>query len=262
MTEFVYEPSEWAILSGYRGSQAHGTTIPPEADDRFGTDDIDMMDVVVLPPGYYFGLETYGHSQGTKNVMNGPWDVVIYDVVKFVRLLCKGNPNVLTMLWLDDYDVLSEPARLLIQSRGMFTMTQQTITAFMGYIAGQVSKMKSKPTDQAYMGERRRALAEEFGYDVKNASHAIRLAHMLVDLLQTWKLIVNRTSNDADMLIAIKRGQWTLGQVTEELEGTLDMARALEREIIAAKSWPERVDTTEASRLCQKVVWQAWADRL
>jgi polyhydroxyalkanoate synthesis regulator phasin len=65
---------------------------------------------------------------------------------------------------------------------------------------------------QGYMGEKRRKLIEKFGYDVKNASHLIRLLHMGIEALQTGDIKVLRNV-DAEMLIDIKTGKWTLDEV-------------------------------------------------
>jgi hypothetical protein len=64
----------------------------------------------------------------------------------------------------------------------------------------------------AYMGEKRRGLVMQHGYDTKNAAHLIRLLSMCVEFMQTGVMNVYRT-HDADMLKAIKRGDWTLDEV-------------------------------------------------
>ena len=80
----------------YRGSQAHGTYIPSYKKDS--CDDIDIMGITIPPIDNYFGLSEWG-SRGTINFWEGEWDCVFYEMKKFLNLLCKANPNVLTMLW-------------------------------------------------------------------------------------------------------------------------------------------------------------------
>src|SRR5580698_10734529 len=89
---------EHSILIGNRGSVAHGTYIPNT--DPNSIDDIDLMNVVIPPREYYLGLSTWEMCEG----IDDPWDVVAYELKKFMRLLVKQNPNVLMMLWLDEED--------------------------------------------------------------------------------------------------------------------------------------------------------------
>ena len=79
-----------------------------------------------------------------------------------------------------------------------------------------------------YMGEKRKAMVRRYQYDVKNAAHLIRLLRMGIEFLETGQLRVFRTS-DADELMRIKRGGWTLDQVKEQAErlfGRIEEARA------------------------------------
>jgi len=69
----------------------------------------------------------------------------------------------------------------------------------------------------AYMGEKRRRLVVQHGYDTKNAAHLIRLLRMCVEFFDTGLLNVYRT-HDADDLRAIKRGERTLESVKAEAE--------------------------------------------
>lgn len=67
------------------------------------------------------------------------------------------------------------------------------------------------------MGEKRKAMVRKYQYDVKNASHLIRLLRMGAEFLESGTLNVYRTT-DADELKIIKRGGWTLDQVKGEAE--------------------------------------------
>lgn len=49
------------ILSGYRGSIAHGLTIKPEENILYGIDDKDTFTVYCYPIEYYLSLESYYH---------------------------------------------------------------------------------------------------------------------------------------------------------------------------------------------------------
>ncbi|HEV8600714.1 MAG TPA: nucleotidyltransferase domain-containing protein [Gemmatimonadales bacterium] len=80
-----------------------------------------------------------------------------------------------------------------------------------------------------YMGEKRKAMVRKYQYDVKNASHLIRLLRMGSEFLETGELRVYRSS-DAEELKLIKRGGWTLDQVKSEAErlfGHVERSRAI-----------------------------------
>lgn len=79
----------------------------------------------------------------------------------------------------------------------------------------------------AYMGEKRKGLVRRHGYDTKNASHLIRLLLMCNEFLRTGEMQVYR-EHDAELLRAIKRGEWTLDAVkvrAEELFAEAKVAR-------------------------------------
>lgn len=65
-----------------------------------------------------------------------------------------------------------------------------------------------------YMGEKRKRLVLEHGYDAKNAAHSIRLLRMCKEFLESGAMQVYRT--DASELLEIKRGQWPLERVKQE----------------------------------------------
>jgi len=79
-----------------------------------------------------------------------------------------------------------------------------------------------------YMGEKRKAMVRKYQYDVKNASHLIRLLRMGAEFLESGTLNVYRTT-DADELKVIKRGGWSLDQVKAEADrlfGGIEAARS------------------------------------
>jgi len=204
---------ERLILAGLRGSEAHGTYVPPS--DPHGVDDRDIMGVCVLPREYYLGLDRWEHAESIKEC----WDVVLYDVRKFVGLLCQQNPNVLSLLWLEpeDYVVQTPAGRYLVDCRAVFRHRKHAFDSFMGYATGQLKRMTSFEQFRGYMGAKRKALVGRFGWDTKNGAHLIRLLHMGHEYLTTGELRVRRRE-DVPHLLAIKRGEVALADVQAEAE--------------------------------------------
>lgn len=128
------------ILLGRRGSEAHGTFVP---NTHNGTDDRDLMGIVIPPPNYYLGMKQWDVAEA----INGPWDVVLYELRKFVHLLCRQNPNVLQLLWLEDEDYLpvSQTHHViglnLVRSRLAFRHAGHARNSFVGYAHGQLKRM-------------------------------------------------------------------------------------------------------------------------
>jgi len=201
---------DYLILEGYRGSWSHGTYVPSSDPNSIG--DIDTMGVFIPPIEYYFGL----HSIQSKQVKEGQYDRIYYEIRKFFHLLLKGNPNVVCMLWLRDSDYLlrSEWGNMLIANRNLF-VSKLAFKSFAGYANAQMRKMEHFSFN-GYMGKKRKELVQRFSFDIKNASHLIRLLHMCIDFLKTGEYIVYRP--EREKLIDIKTGKWTLEQVKREAE--------------------------------------------
>lgn len=207
-TKWLAEFDARAILLGYRGSQAHGTYRPNT--DPNSTDDIDVMGVIVQPKEAYLGFG----RQETFERFEDPWDIVVYDLRHFVKLLCKQNPNVLSLLWLrpNDYLKVSPAGRVLIDNRNMF-VSKEAYKSFTGYAYSQLHKM-THGAHQGYMGYKRKKLVEKYGYDTKNASHLIRLLKMGIEFLATGQLNVMREDNT--YLVDIKNGVYPLEYIQKE----------------------------------------------
>lgn len=195
------------ILLGYRGSQAHGTSLPP--DDPMATDDIDVMGIAFGPIEHYFGLQ---HYEQTERWIE-PYDIVVYELRKFFGLLLKSNPNVMSLLWLDKYLYRTTEGDEIIAKRDIFS-SRVAYHSFVGYAHSQLKRM-TQGAYRGYMGQKRKILCDRFGYDVKNAQHLIRLLKMGGEFLRDGKLRVDRTGIDAQMLIDIKHGKYTLAEVLE-----------------------------------------------
>lgn len=226
------------ILLGYRGSLAHGAYNPKsEIDDK------DIMGVFINDLSHYFGLNQKEHHE--KFIKE--WDAVSYELKKFVKLLCKSNPNVLSLLWLEkqDYIYIHPIGQKLIENRELF-VTKQAYHSFNGYAYGQLRRME-KFHFEGYMGEKRKRLVEKFGYDCKNASHLIRLLEMGIEYLTEGKLYVKR--KNSQKLLAIKNGEWSLDRVKEEA----DKLFTLTKEAYIKSSLPNDIDYEKINELLIKM---------
>lgn len=225
------------IILGYRGSIAHGMYIPSE--DPNSIDDKDLMGVFIPGLEHYFGLHKHEHHE--KFIKE--WDSVSYELVKFVRLLLKCNPNVLSLLWLNEnhYLYVHPVGRKLIENRDIF-VTKEAYHSFNGYAWGQFNRM-IKFSFEGYMGEKRKSLVEKYGYDTKNAAHLVRLLDMGIEFLNEGRLYVER--KHPQKYLAIKRGEWSLDEVKKEANRLFSLAQ----ESYVKSSLPMKPDRKKADQL-------------
>lgn len=237
--------SEWSIITAYRGSIAHGMYIP--SNDPNSIDDKDVMAVCVPPEDYYLGLKEYG-SKGTREIKKDEWDVVVYEAKKFIRLLANGNPNVLMLLWLEPnyYIRLTETGDYLISRRNAF-VGRHVYYSFVGYAKGQLHRM-THGAKIGHMGAKRRELIAKYGYDTKNAAHLIRLLRMGAEFLKSGELHVLR--HDAQELLEIKTGKWSLEQVMQQSDRWFELAE----DAYMASTLPEKPDMDRINNITMELI--------
>jgi predicted nucleotidyltransferase len=234
---------ERTILCGYRGSVAHNMYVPNTDPDSI--DDIDLMGVFMAPKEHYIGISRVKETQ-EKWVKE--YDTVNYEFMKFVHLLLKSNPNVMAMLWLrpNHYIHITEPGQILVDNKEKF-VSKIAYKSFTGYAYSQLKRME-KFAFNGYMGKKRKALVDKFGYDCKNAAHCIRLLRMGMEFLVSGELNVFR--DDAPMLLDIKRGKWSLEEVKAEAKRLFVLAD----EAYVKSSIPERPDRAGVEKIVKEIM--------
>jgi len=123
------------ILEGYRGSISHGTYAP--TGDK-SIDDKDIIGIAIPPLDYFFGLKKFEQIEIKQN----EWDILIYDIRKYFRLLIKSNPNVLCLLWLEPhlYTKITPLGQRILDNRELF-LSNECYRTFCGYASGQLKKI-------------------------------------------------------------------------------------------------------------------------
>lgn len=199
------------IVAAYIGSKSHGTYVPPE--DENAIDDVDIMGVFFSPLECLIGMERQDHW----HCMYEELDVVFNSVNKFMSMCAKGSPNVLPLLYLkqSDYLMATEFFLDVYQNRSIF-MSKRVGDRFFGYADSQLQDMRIHETNRR-MGDKRKKLVEKYGYDVKAAAHAMRLLTMSYEIYSEGIILPDReAAGDANIYIAIKKGEWPFKEVKEE----------------------------------------------
>lgn len=180
------------ILFTYRGSVAQN--LKTNGDEDFGVVDL-------YPVDFYIGMD---QDKPTKEPEK---DEVHWEFRHFVRLLCKNNPDMLSLLWNkpEMYIYLHKYGEILIQNRDIFA-----------------SKLVRKHTKGYALNE--------FGIflrkgEYKHACHSVRLLKMGLEFFETG--LINPFRKDRDYLIDIKNGEYDqnyLKTIVSSLSYRLDQA--------------------------------------
>lgn len=232
---------------GFRGSITHGT----HSTEVNSIDDIDIFGIVIPPPDYLFGIKTFEQFERKE----GALDVLVYDFKKFIRLLIKANPNVVTSLWMSDEHIIKSTWQFkeLVANRFLFA-TKQIYKSFCGYSRGQLHKMEHMACE-GYMGEKRKELVKRFGFDCKNSSHLIRLLRQGTEFLKTGEFIIKRP--DAAELVDIKNGLWPL----EKIKNTSDVLFKEMEDALNICTLPESCDTEKINKLVTNILYRTYYEQ-
>lgn len=119
------------ILVTVHGSQAYGTSTPAS--------DIDVKGLAIPPKEYFYGFtKNFEQAEG-----KDPYDMVIYDLRKFLKLASDCNPNIIEVLFTDPQDWVVETSlfRKLWEHRHLFLSKKARFT-FAGYANQQLKRIK------------------------------------------------------------------------------------------------------------------------
>ena len=235
------------MLCGFRGSISHNTYIPNT--DPNSTDDIDLISTYLAPIEHYLGLgRAKDHRRGKQSTYE-EYDCVTYELKHFINLLLKSNPTTLLLLWLhEDHYIIKTPfGQQLIDNRDLFS-SKLLYNSFTRYAEEQLDRMVPQ-VYRGYMGVKRKALVDKFGYDCKNASHSLRLLKMAAEFLDHGELRVYRTG-DATMLKQIKTGMWSYEDIKSRILSELDNVKSALRH----SKLPEEPDKDKVEAILMKIL--------
>ena len=136
------------------------------------------------------------------------YDVQVYNIVKYFRLLMDNNPNMIDSIFTPVNCVLHSTriGNLLRDNRKMF-LHKGAWHKFKGYAYSQLHKMTSKTKT----GPRAKDV-EDYGYDRKFAYHIIRLMDEVEQIMTEGDIDLQR---NREQLKTIRRGEWTEEQIKE-----------------------------------------------
>jgi hypothetical protein len=163
------EISRHILLSGVVGSTAYGL-------DHQGSD-IDRMGVFAYPTQNVLGL----HVPKDSIVSTKP-DITLHEVRKFLGLALNGNPSIMEMMWLEQYEVVSAWGADLIEIRQAFLTARSVRDSYFGYAMSQFKRLSTRGngTFSSDLGKRTE----------KHARHLMRLVEQGFSLYTTGELSI------------------------------------------------------------------------
>lgn len=228
------------------GSQVYGTALP--------TSDVDVGRVTLETPEQIFGIR--GDEVISQKIVGG-LDLREMYLKRFVKLCVDGNPNVLEWLYtpVEHIEYLNGIFNLnIVQNATLLLQREKVIVSHLGFAKSQILKMRKHEQE---MGAKRRELYAKYGYDVKYASHALRLTYQLRDLLLEGAITFPYPPQLVEKLKAIKTGMVTLA----EFDHIYEVTSKETEEIIADKSChkiQEKVDFNLVAELLQNTYESLW----
>jgi len=208
------------ILKCIVGSHLYGTNTPNSDKDYVGVFIPDKEYVLGLQKCEQVDIRTNPADSGRRNGKDDS-DTTVYSLPKFIKLAADNNPNIVALFFVDKPHILycNDYGKRLLEAFPYF-ISKRVKHKFLGYAHSQRQKILTKNP----IGNRKEYI-EKYGYDVKFASHLIRLLseglNLLVDGKLSFPVDHNRYIRD------IKEGKYDMGQVlskADELESFVEQA--------------------------------------
>jgi len=206
------------ILYAWAGSTSYNTRVEDSDDDFRG--------ICIPPEQFYFGLQGFDQYRSPEN--SGE-DIEIKSIKEYVRLALDGNPNVIEWLFTkpEFFVYINEIGQELINIRHQF-LSKQFFKKVSGFAKGQKHEMENDGKNNRGQGSLKRiADRQKYGYDVRSASHLIRIDYEGIEVMETGNLNTWRSDKERKLLVDIKTGKLTKSQVLEihdELDAKLYQA--------------------------------------
>lgn len=202
-----------------------------------------------LDPGWMVAIETDTRTYIADGLLSHN------SLRKYLALVATGNPTALIPLFAPESDVLHiTDAGRMLREVGPGLLSQRAGHRFLGYLRSQRERMVSGRRVPA-----RPELIERYGYDVKYAAHALRLAIQGVEVVRDGCLTLPMPDPYRELVLMVKRGELPREEVLRLID---DRARRLESLLSSGASpLPEDPDLDRAATWSTDVHLRAWGLR-
>lgn len=194
------------ILRCLVGSQSYGLNLGVSDRDEKGVCVEDYEDFVALGKGFeqieHRTAQDRTGDQYAKSAA-GDLDLTIYSLRKFLTLALNGNPSITELLF-NREPIIRTSLGAELQGLYPYLISKRCANAYLGYMTKQKLDMETRG---------RKDLIEKHGYDIKAASHLIRLGFQGCEVLETGKITLPIAPFARSVCLEIKQGLWKLSDV-------------------------------------------------
>ncbi len=101
--------------------------------------DIDLRGITTVPKKYLFGFQ----NNFEQLVANDPFDIQVFNIIKYFALTKDGNPNTIEILFTDEEDhiFVSDIGKILLENRDKF-LSRNLKERYIGYAKAQAHRMR------------------------------------------------------------------------------------------------------------------------
>lgn len=222
------------VLKTRGGSHAYGTATEDSDEDFRG--------VIIPPENYFTGLKVFREFEPDPDGPCG--DVVYQDIRKFLRLAMDGNPSVLEVFHAPRIRV-AIPFGNSVLAMWPNVLSKKIVKAHLGMAKAHVQRIEH-PNRKC--GEKGKKAIEDHGYNTKDACHVIRVLEQCIEILTNKTITLPR--QNADILLAIRRGEWSVEKFNEVSNSLISVIEALEQKT----DLPKLPDFDLVERNCVSIV--------
>lgn len=183
------------------------------------TSDYDFIGASIETPDCVIGGKTFEQYEWKRPDLNA--EGVTYSLRKFMSLLQGCNPTILCTVfspYATDMIGLTDP---ILHER---IASRKAAYKFIGYMLSQMRRLHT----QKGMHVTRAELIDKYKFDVKYASHVIRLGYQGIEYLTSGKITLPMKSYQVDQLLAIRNGLVSYEEFQSMADRTLDILKSVE----------------------------------
>jgi predicted nucleotidyltransferase len=182
------------------GSRLYGTNTE--------SSDWDVRGITIAPRSFWVGARKFDQIQINDKFEGRDFDLVIYDIKKWLNLTLYMNPNVIESIFVNyenEIDIFKDKenngAWWDTKFKILKMLNRKAYSGFKGYSTAQLKKMMVKFSNKSG----RQDIVKQNGFDTKFAMHGFRLTRQGAELLSTGN--INFPRPDREDLLSIRNGQ-------------------------------------------------------
>ena len=166
--------------------------------------------------GFTKGYQDFSQWQKAHIVVKGvDYDMNIYNVTKFFRLVADGNPNMVDSLFTEPNhkSFMTDLGKLVYDNRNVF-LSKHVTTKAMGFAMGEWARLKKN--GKSSRSANRPELVSKYGFDTKAAYHTYRLLIQAEEYMDTGTIHVYDEKR-AKIMVGIRTGEWSLEHTNDTM---------------------------------------------